>query len=274
MLQPPPSPSPSTGAEPLLFVVHELSVVAEITPGGIEFPSATVARSLAGTEHFVGMLGERPVHAAELRLDAPAKTPTELPAPLSLVPARRTLFSLRGATLDALGQALAIGEWSLTSRFCGRCAAPTEAGAGERLRVCPACRSHFRPRVPPAVIVLVEHEGRALLARSPGFPRGVFGLVAGFVEPGETLEEAAAREVREEVGLEIRGLRYMGSQAWPFGRSLMVGFRATAAAGELVLDANEIEEAAFYDRENMPGLPPIASIARRMIDAWLAEPTE
>jgi NAD+ diphosphatase len=163
-----------------------------------------------------------------------------------------------------------IVDWDRNHRFCGRCATPTALVPGERARRCPACHTPYYPRIAPAVIALIEHGDRVLLARAAAFPRPWFSALAGFVEPGETLEEAVAREVREEVGIEVADVRYFGSQPWPFGRSLMVGFTARYAGGEVRVDGQEIVEANWYGADRMPQVPPPISIARRLIDAWLA----
>lgn len=257
----------------LLIAVYESSVVVR-TGAPDEPPSLPTAAELRPYMDEdplpIGTLNGRRVWAACLRLPSAQRAPDPLPAPLALVPARRILFAFDAGHVAAVGQAMAIVDWDLTARFCGRCAALTERNPVERVRVCGACGTSYRPRVPPAIIVAVERPGQILLARGRGFPPGLYGLVAGFVEPGETLEEAAVREVREEVGLEIADLVYAGSQPWPIGRSLMVAFRAQYAGGTLRVDANELEEAAFFSADQVPTLPPLASIARRLIEAWVA----
>jgi NAD+ diphosphatase len=188
----------------------------------------------------------------------------------------RNLHQLWGAVDDRTwmlaGRAVQLVEWARTHRFCGRCGEETDLVAGERSRRCPACGLSAFPRLAPAMITLVERDdGKALLARGPSFPRGMFSCLAGFVEPGETLEEAVHREVHEEVGLTIGGLRYFGSQPWPFPHSLMIGFFARYAGGELALDTSEIAEAAWFGPDDLPPqLPGNISIARRLIDDWLA----
>jgi NAD+ diphosphatase len=125
--------------------------------------------------------------------------------------------------------------------------------------------------VAPAIIVLVRRGDEALLARSGRFPRPFFSTLAGFVEAGESLEETLAREVREEVGVEVTNIRYFGSQPWPFPHSLMVGFTADYAGGEIVVDGEEIAEARWFQVTDLPMVPPRTSIARRLIDAWVTE---
>ena len=127
------------------------------------------------------------------------------------------------------------------------------------------------PRVSPAVIVRVRRGGKILLARSPGFPKGLRSVLAGFVEPGESIEETIHREVREEVGIEVENLRYFGSQPWPFPNSLMIGFTAEHAVGEIRPEPDEIEDAGWYRAGDLPQLPPRVSIARRMIDDFVDE---
>ena len=187
------------------------------------------------------------------------------------------LMALYGAVDDLTwtlaGRAVQLVEWTRTHRFCGRCATPTApAGGAERALRCPDCGLLAFPRLAPAMIVLVtDDDGRALLARGTRFPIPMYSCLAGFVEPGETLEQAVAREVFEEVGVRLRDIRYWGSQPWPFPHSLMLGFRAEWASGEIVIDPTEIVDANWYHRDDLPMIPPGISIARRLIDAWLAE---
>ncbi|HEV2369647.1 MAG TPA: NAD(+) diphosphatase [Acidimicrobiales bacterium] len=168
------------------------------------------------------------------------------------------------------GRAVQIVEWERTHRFCGRCATPTEAVDAERARRCPACGLLAFPRLAPAVIVLIERDdGRVLLARNVRFPGTMFSCLAGFVEPGETLEEAVRREVAEEVGVLLAEVRYWGSQPWPFPHSLMVGFRARYRAGAISPQPGEIAEARWFARDELPDIPPGISIARALIDDWM-----
>lgn len=174
------------------------------------------------------------------------------------------------------GRAVQIVEWGRTHRFCGRCGEPTEPAAGERAMRCPRCRLLSFPRLAPAMITLVTRgepgrDQQALLARGVQFRAPMYSCLAGFVEPGETLEGAVVREVREEVGVDVDDVRYAGSQPWPFPHSLMLGFRASWTAGEIVCDPAEILDANWYGKDDLPPIPPGISIARKLIDAWLAE---
>lgn len=161
--------------------------------------------------------------------------------------------------------------WKRNHRFCSHCGEKTIQHTNEYAMVCPACKYTQYPRLQPCVIVAItrQDEGNQpsiLLARSPRFTIPMFSLIAGFVEVGETLESAVAREVKEEVGIDIKNIRYMSSQPWPFPSNLMIGFQAEYAGGELVLQEDEILEAAFYPFDQLPLLPPIGSIANRMIE--------
>lgn len=170
------------------------------------------------------------------------------------------------------GRAKQIVEWHKTHRFCGRCGTETVSTSSEELaKECPRCGMLFYPRLSPAVIVLIRRGDRVLLARSPGFPPGMYSVLAGFVEPGESIEETISREVCEEVGIEVENVRYFGSQPWPFPNSLMIGFTADYAGGELRTDPEEIEDAGWYTVDDLPRLPPGASIARAMIEDFVAQ---
>jgi NAD+ diphosphatase len=167
------------------------------------------------------------------------------------------------------GRARQIVGWHATHRFCGRCGGETEPVSGELAKRCTRCGMMHYPRLSPAAIVLVERGDQILLARSPGFPKGMYSALAGFVEPGESIEETLIREVREEVGVEVENLNYFGSQPWPFPNSLMIGFTVDYAGGELTPEPGEIEDAGWYTAENLPQLPPETSIARAMIDDFV-----
>jgi NAD+ diphosphatase len=223
---------------------------------------AVVEATDHGGDHFVGVLDGRAVWAVDAEPVDGAGVP---------------LMGLWGAVDDVVwtvaGRAVQLVEWDRTHRFCGRCATPTERSStpNERARRCPACGLLAFPRLAPAMIVLVTRDGgrEALLARGARFPVPMWSCLAGFVEPGETLEEAVHREVREEVGIDVDGVQYWGSQPWPFPHSLMLGFTASFAGGDLALDPEEIAEAGWYRADDLPPIPPGMSIARRMIDAWV-----
>jgi NAD+ diphosphatase len=169
------------------------------------------------------------------------------------------------------GRAKQIVGWHATHRFCGRCGGETKPAQGELAMRCTRCGMMHFPRLSPAAIVLVRRGDRILLAHSPGFPPGLYSVLAGFVEPGESIEEAVVREVREEVGIEVTNVRYFGSQPWPFPNSLMIGFTADYTGGDLAPQPGEIEDAGWYTVDDLPQLPPKISIARAMIDDFVKQ---
>lgn len=174
----------------------------------------------------------------------------------------------------AAGRAVQIVEWARTHRFCGRCSEPAELTEGERAMRCPRCGLVSFPRLSPAMITLVTRgepgpDQEALLARGVRWTTPMYSCLAGFVEPGESLEAAVLREVHEEVAITVCRPTYFGSQPWPFPNSLMVGFMAEYESGEIVCDETEIVDAGWYRRDELPMVPHGISIARRLIDAWV-----
>ena len=219
--------------------------------------------------HFLGMLGDEACWA----VDVPVGEDPSYGAALDL-------YSLYGRSTEpewaVAGRAVQLAEWARTHRFCGRCATPTEQSANDRSMKCPACGLPAYPRLAPAMITLITRgepgpDQQILLAQGVQFRGPMYSCLAGFVEPGESLEEAVVREVREEVGIEVGSVEYRGSQPWPFPHSLMVGFRAVWTGGEIVCEPSEIVDAQWYTRDALPSIPPPISIARRLIDAWLSE---
>lgn len=164
-----------------------------------------------------------------------------------------------------------IEHWTRTARFCPHCGSPTVAETSDWGRRCRACGFVHYPRVSPCVIVLIHDGHRLLLVRKPQFPPGMYGLVAGFVEPGESLEACLVREVAEEVGIVVDDVRYFGSQPWPFPHQLMLGFTARYAGGTLRLDETELEHAVWFPIDALPLLPAPVSIARRLVDAFVEQ---
>jgi NAD+ diphosphatase len=216
--------------------------------------------------HYLGRLEEVDCFALEL-------DDCELPDGRTFEGLRALYGRLPEHLFSVAGRAVQILEWDRSHRFCGRCGAPTERMEDERARRCPECGHLAYPRLSPAVIMLVRRgQDELLLARNRAFAGGFFSVLAGFVEPGESLEEAVAREVREEVGLEIANIRYFGSQPWPFPHSLMIGFTADYASGDIRLQEDELVEAGWFSRRGeLPRLPGKLSIARRLIDWFISQ---
>ncbi|NMM61788.1 NAD(+) diphosphatase [Clostridium sp. P21] len=168
------------------------------------------------------------------------------------------------------GKALQIAKWEETHKFCGRCGSATNTVEGEYAKVCPKCGFTSYPRISPAVITAVIKDGQILLAHNKSFPGNVHSIIAGFVEPGETLEECVRREIFEEVGIKVKNIEYFSSQPWPFPNSLMVGFVAEYESGEISVDGEEITKAEWFKDLSTIELPSKMSIAREIIE-WYRE---
>jgi NAD+ diphosphatase len=186
---------------------------------------------------------------------------------------RASAPALPDADAGLFAYAQSLLHWHRTHRFCGRCGEPLRPIEAGFARVC--AREHVvHPRTDPVAIMLVVDDDRALLGRQPHWPEGRYSALAGFVEPGESLEAAVRREVREESGVEVGEVRYRASQPWPFPASLMIGFEADYAGGSVRADEDELEDARWFSREELADgdliLPPRMAIARRLIEAWLA----
>jgi len=212
------------------------------------------------------------------RIDGRPWFATRVDAEEELTGLRAVMDGLPSSGLEAAFTAVGLATWHAVSRFCPRCGAPTRAVHGGQSRRCTACGLELYPRTDPAVIVaIVDPDNRLLLGRQPSWPSGRYSVFAGFVEVGESLEQTVHREMAEEVGLELTGVTYLGSQPWPFPRSLMVGFLAHSTSDEPVPAVGEIELARWFTRDQLVRamaegdvvLPPHTSIARRMIESWL-----
>lgn len=250
------------------FIIQGAQVLVHLHGDDARLPFARRVEELAIAPTrllYLGTLGNTPCYSVEVasEIDIPNESQWQ---------GLRSLFGKLDDELFALaGRAMQIIDWDRTHQFCGRCGTPTEHKANERARECPACHLVAYPRIAPAVMCLVQRERELLLARSPHFAKGMYSALAGFVEPGESLEECLAREVKEEVGVDVTNLRYFASQPWPFPHSLMIAFTADYVRGELAPEPGEIEDCGWFDIDALPMLPGKISIARRLIDATLAE---
>jgi NAD+ diphosphatase len=253
--------SSATAGRLYLFREQALCVVPD---AGADAQAAGVAAGPrpAGAV-FLGELDGEPCFAGALEND------DSPPAGTTPVPIRQLFGALSDDDFAIAARALGLVTWDRDHRHCGRCGAPTLPSTTERVRTCSRCSHGAYPRLSPAVIVLVERDGRVLLARNARFAVPFHSTLAGFVEVGESLEQAVAREIREEVGVEVDGLHYYGSQPWPFTSSLMVAFTARWAGGELRPDGEEIVEAGWFVPDQLPRVPPPFSIARQLIDDFV-----
>ena len=220
---------------------------------------------------FLGVYRDRPAFAVPI-----ARSDTAPFADFGRFHDLRHLGSMLPADeANLVAHARALVTWHRVQRFCGLCGQPTRAESGGNSRRCTndPCGNRIFPRVDPAIIVLVHDRDRCLLGRQASWPEGRYSTVAGFVEPGESLEDAVAREVQEETDVRISDVRYHSSQPWPFPSSLMLGFTADATTESITLNDGELEDARWFTRKELrsgyPKLPPRLSISRALVDSWL-----
>ena len=260
-------PAERSGAA-LWFAFHQGRVLVRMTDSGPALLTCAHPNDHGleiSQEHYLGTYGGDHCYAAEL---AGEQIAPDGHAMLGL----RDLLGHMDDTLAGLsGRAFQVLEWNRNHRYCGRCGNETVPRDNERARTCAPCKRTSYPPVAPAIMILITHGRKMLLARKVGWGNTRYSALAGFVEPGETLETTVIRETREEVGVEIKNIRYFGSQPWPFPNNLMIAFTAEYADGTVAPDGVEIEEAAFFDADELPNLPPGISISRRMINNVSAE---
>jgi NAD+ diphosphatase len=256
-----------------VLIWNSKSVVAESEPPRAAFlPLSSVAPERLNSTDLIllGRLGEMSYFAYE---DESTEAP-QLPGGARFEDLRSIAALLPADEAGILGYARALVTWRRRHRFCGTCGAKTLPAKGGHVLVCsdPTCRSEQFPRIDPAIIVLVSDGERALLGRQASWPPGRYSTIAGFVEPGESLEDAVAREVAEETGIEVDSIEYHSSQPWPFPSSLMLGFTARAVSHEVHLADQELEDARWFTRTELaagtPLLPPRQSISYRLIEHW------
>ena len=215
-------------------------------------------------EHYLGSLHGRDCYAVEVPKDVAP------PSGMSFEGLRQVYGQVDEALYAVAGRAVQIINWDRMHQFCGCCGIRTRPHPTERARECPQCGSLYFPRLAPAIIVLVERGHEMLLVRSRRFTTAMYSTIAGFVEAGETLEEAVVREVWEESGITIDNLHYFGSQSWPFPNSLMIGFTAAYRSGEIRIAPEENLDAGWFTVDRLPNqLPSRMSIARRLVDSFL-----
>ena len=249
--------------EPLLFVFRGSAVLVHTDT--LALPSAAQAglpRAAPARWHTLGHWRGRSTRTAWVDADF------EAPAGQSFVNLRALFGAHPDEVLGLAGRAAQIAEWSRTHQFCGACATPMQLEAGERAYKCPACAMTAYPRISPAMMVLIRRGNEVLLARHTNSPTARFTALAGFLEAGESIEEAIHREVMEEVGLKVHNLRYFNSQSWPFPHSLMIAFTADYESGDITIDPSEIAEARWFStQEPIPHTYPTVSISGLLINA-------
>jgi NAD+ diphosphatase len=260
-----PAPAPPGG---FWFVLEGGQLLVSADEHGPAVPTGEAPPVSVVGARCIGLLGEVPCWAARAG-DAAA------PPGFAFEPLRSLFDRLPDGLVAVAGRAAQVLDFERGHRYCGSCGTPTEPGDRGRARRCPACGGVYYPRIAPAMMVVVTREGpggRELLLASGVRSKGaVYSALAGFVEPSESLEDCVRREVAEEVGLRVRGLRYFGSECWPFPHSLMVAFIAEYAGGEIRPQEEEIVDARWFPVDRLPPLPHRLSVARRLIDFAVAE---
>lgn len=252
------------------FYVRRGEILVVVGDEGPRIPSSVESMLENPVTHVMGHLDDKWVFGVDVPLDLEGA-----PEGHEWTPLRQLYGKVPELHWTLAGRAEQLVNWGRTHQFCGRCAAATEPSPGERARLCPACGLLSYPRLSPATITIVTRGGaeeEVLLAHGRQFPGRFYSALAGFVEPGESLEECVVREIKEEVGIDVVDVQYFGSQPWPFPHSLMIGFRARYAGGDLVLQEEEIVDAGWYRADDLPPCPRGGmSIAGWLIEAWLKE---
>ncbi|CAN5269022.1 NAD(+) diphosphatase [soil metagenome] len=255
-------------------------MVEDVPGGGVRLAYAPLSDCMAAAPDaerrlFLGLWKSTPVWAFDFEA---APEASSLSSFGRFEEMRPFAMSAPGPEAAIAGRARAVFEWRRRHRFCANCGSPSDVVDGGWKRVCPACAAEHFPRVDPVTIMLIARGDRCLLGRQPRFPPGMFSALAGFVEPGESIEEACAREVKEESALTALTVRYHSSQPWPFPHSLMIGLICEVDQGEAVADPGELEEVRWFTRDDvrtmlkgeLPGVfcPPPMAIAHQLIKAW------
>jgi NAD+ diphosphatase len=256
-------PSPEEpGNDGYWAIMQGNSVLLVRDANGLSLPQGGLPAWLQpkDTPLCIGRWRGRPLFTFAVGSDLPLQSPYDAEA----FNAAEQLLDM--PTLTVSGLARQILHWERQSRHCSRCGAPTDPMAGTWGKRCTGCGAEHFPRIHPCAIVLVKRGDQLLLTRKAEWPSGRYSLVAGFLDFGESLEECAIREVREETGIGIENVRYVGSQNWPFPAQLMAGFVADYADGEITVDENELEDSRWFPVDALPSLPPKRSIARWIID--------
>ncbi|KTD43663.1 NAD(+) diphosphatase [Legionella quateirensis] len=261
---------PSTLTDPVLwFIFFGEEILLYSAPGLTSIPQWMDTNFLSpyiSQQLYLGVWNT--THCFALSLD---KAPESLPHNTFFQHIRQAHETLNNEVLFSIvSRAKQLLNWDKNTQFCGRCGQNNQLSNKERAKICSTCSFMTFPHISPAMLVLIWRENQLLLARSPHFMPGVYSILAGFVDPGESLEQTVVREVKEEVGITIKNLQYFGSQPWPFPSNLMLGFIAEYDNGELQFDPKELEDAQWFSLDKLPKLPKPISLSRLMIDDFLS----
>ncbi len=261
------SPAPlSTPA--LWFVFRGEELLVQLTATEMQIPEILDIDACELTvlrKHYLGIYDNTHCFVAEVIANSPP------PQSMSFRQLRQSYEALNNEDLFLIAsRAKQIILWDKSTQFCGYCGQATTPSNTERAKNCLSCNEAFYPHIAPVILVRIHRKDQLLLARSPHFSKGVYSVVAGFVEPGESAEQTVVREVIEEVGIDIKNIQYFGSQSWPFPSNLMLAFTAEYAGGEITIDNFEIEDAKWFSRDQLPEIPKKLSLSRQLIDAFIS----
>lgn len=255
----------------LWFILNKEEILLSINTNLISIPTFSEIQSLnpsLNQQHYLG------IHCGLSCFAASIQNPetTSLPLKLEFHSVRKSYNMLQNdqSLYLIIAKAKQLLYWDMRTQFCGCCGAKTKASETESAKICSTCKSLFFPPISPAILVLIWRNDEILLGRSSDFLPGIYSTLAGFVEPGETIEQAVVREVREEVGFNIKNLQYYSSQPWPFPSSLMIAFIAEYDGGELQIAHSELEDARWFSIKQLPQLPNQMSLSRQLIDTFVA----
>jgi NAD+ diphosphatase len=246
--------------EKMYFVFRGPDIFQSFDASGHWQPLSQLPGENVLSDHYLGSFAEVDCYAVEVAADSDGDFAN-----------LRSLFGKTDNFMFSLaGRATQVLDWYRTHQYCGKCGEKTVVHEKDRATYCDACSAIYYPRLSPSIITLVHRGDELLLARNHRFPPGMYSTLAGFVEPGESIEDTLRREVKEEVGVSVGALEYLGSQPWPFPNSLMLGFLAEYESGDFVLQEDEIEDAQWFHYENLPHMPGPVAISRWIIDTYLA----
>lgn len=246
----------------LWLIFKDNLLIVEKRDSVLSIPMAettAVIRSKLIKVHHIGIFKGYSCYTGEVKDDL------KLPNGLEFTDLRSFMAQSSNEDFFLAGKAFQIINWDRTNMFCGKCGSKTNYKEDERAKICPNCGMVHYPHIAPAIIVAIVKDNKILLAHNVNFPTSMHSVIAGFVEPGETFEECVKREVHEEIGIQVKNIKYFESQPWPFPNSLMIAFTAEYAGGEISVDGKEIDHADWFGVENMPFIPCSKSVAVKLI---------
>lgn len=251
------------------YIIHFVKndIILKKENNKYSLPTNSEIKSPASNIFYLGLLNHKPLWV----MDSPSFKSTEQVGDLEILNVRKAFNIITADQISLIGMAFQLLNWNRTTNYCSHCGDKLTLSDIERAKICKGCRTIFYPRINPCIIVSIRKENQILLARAPRFPEHTYSVIAGFVELGETLETCVAREIKEEVGVAVKNIRYFKSQNWPFPNSLMIAFTADYLSGDINIDHHEIVDAKWFTKETLPTIPDGYTVAGQLINAFLEE---